>query len=47
MEGDNVTHTDETCDNCGAGLLKVEPADAGVAYICDPDFGCGMVDRYE
>ena len=52
MTDGTVERTDETCSNCGAPLLKVTPAETpeGVpdsAYICDPEEGCGMVDRYE
>lgn len=51
MTNDNVTYTDETCSNCGAGLIRIEPdetpGDAVVCVICPPDQGCGMVDRYE
>lgn len=49
---DGIEETDETCEHCGATLLKVEPAELtdgphDRAFICPPDDGCGVVDRYE
>lgn len=45
---DEVVHTEETCDNCGGGILKVDPEETDrAAYICDPEDGCGVVKRYD
>lgn len=50
MTDSDVTYTEETCDNCGAGLIKIQPeetpGDAVACIYCPPDQGCGMVDRY-